>query len=102
MAMTLYTSPLSPEQAAKLRVLLENDHFQFEPKPYTLYYATKERLNVAVYQKGPKIVLQGKGTEDFVQFRLEQFPLLVRQGGRVICPAWFHGATKAIQPSLSR
>jgi ribonuclease HIII len=70
-ALTLYTTPLLPEQAAKLRRLLEGENFKFEPKPYTLYYATKEKLNVAVYEKGPKLVLQGKGTQDFVQFRLE-------------------------------
>ena len=69
--MTLFTSPLSPEQAAKLRLLLEADDFKFEPKPYTLYYASKNKLNVAVYEKGPKVVLQGKDTADFVQFRLE-------------------------------
>ena len=69
--MTLYTSPLRPDQAAKLRLLLENDDFKFEPKPYTLYYASKGKLNVAVYEKGPKLVLQGKDTGDFVQFRLE-------------------------------
>jgi ribonuclease HIII len=68
---TLYTSPLTKEQAAKLKKLLENDDYKFEPKPYTLYYATKEKLNVAVYEKGPKVVLQGKGTQEFVQFRLE-------------------------------
>ena len=69
--LTLYTSPLTPEQAAKLRALLEEDGYKFEPKPYTLYYAVKDRLNVAVYEKGPKVVLQGKGTGEFVTFRLE-------------------------------
>ena len=69
--LTLYTSPLTPEQAVKLRALLEEDGYKFEPKPYTLYYAVKDRLNVAVYEKGPKVVLQGKGTGDFVTFRLE-------------------------------
>ncbi|MEA3210118.1 MAG: ribonuclease [Chthoniobacter sp.] len=69
--LTLYTSPLTPEQAAKLRALLETDGYKFEPKPYTLYYASKDKLNVAVYEKGPKVVLQGKGTQDFVTFRLE-------------------------------
>jgi ribonuclease HIII len=69
--LTLYTSPLTSEQAAKLKKLLLADGYKFEPKPYTLYYATKEKLNVAVYEKGPKVVLQGKGTQDFVQFRLE-------------------------------
>src|SRR5271170_1264737 len=33
---TLYTAPLTPEQAKKLRVVLEADGFRFEPKPYTL------------------------------------------------------------------
>jgi ribonuclease HIII len=69
--LTLYTSPLTTDQAEKLRVLLEADGYQFEPKPYTLYYASKDKLNVAVYEKGPKVVLQGKGTQDFVTFRLE-------------------------------
>ena len=69
--LTLYTSPLTPEQAAKLREILVEGGYKFEPKPYTLYYATKDKLNVAVYEKGPKVVLQGKGTEEFVTFRLE-------------------------------
>jgi ribonuclease HIII len=69
--LTLYTSPLTAEQAAKLRTLLVADGYKFEPKPYTLYYAAKDKLNVAVYEKGPKVVLQGKGTQDFVTFRLE-------------------------------
>ena len=68
---TLYTSPLTKEQAAKLKKILQEEGYGFEPKPYTLYYATKEKLNVAVYEKGPKVVLQGKGTQEFVQFRLE-------------------------------
>ncbi len=69
--LTLFTSPLTSEQAAKLRALLVADGYKFEPKPYTLYYAAKDKLNVAVYEKGPKVVLQGKGTQDFVTFRLE-------------------------------
>lgn len=69
--LTLYTCPLTREQASKLKRLLQAGDFKFEPKPYTLYYATKEGLNVAVYEKGPKVVLQGKGTGEFVQFRLE-------------------------------
>jgi ribonuclease HIII len=69
--LTLYTAPLTPEQATKLRGILEGDGYKFEPKPYTLFYAVKDKLNVAVYEKGPKVVLQGKGTQDFVTFRLE-------------------------------
>jgi len=69
--LTLFTSPLTTEQAEKLRKILLGDGYHFEPKPYTLYYAVKDKLNVAVYEKGPKVVLQGKGTQDFVTFRLE-------------------------------
>ncbi|HEY3897692.1 MAG TPA: ribonuclease HIII [Chthoniobacter sp.] len=69
--LSLYTSPLTTEQAEKLRGILLADGYKFEPKPYTLFYASKDKLNVAVYEKGPKVVLQGKGTQDFVTFRLE-------------------------------
>ena len=33
-------------QAEKLRALLEADGYKFEPKPYTLYYAVKDKLAV--------------------------------------------------------
>jgi ribonuclease HIII len=69
--LTLFTSPLTSDQAAKLKKLLTSDGYKFEPKPYTLFFAQKDKLSVAVYEKGPKVVLQGKGTQDFVQFRLE-------------------------------
>jgi len=66
-----YTHPLTAEQAAKLRVLLQTLSFTFAPRPYTLFFAQKDKLSVAVYEKGPKILLQGKGIEEFVQFQLE-------------------------------
>ncbi len=68
---TLYTAPLTPPQADRLRELLEEEGWDFEPKPYTLYYAKKGKVNLAVYEKGPKVVVQGKGTGEFVEFRLE-------------------------------
>src|SRR5213082_1928215 len=69
--MNSYTHPLSMDQAAKLRALLHDLGFVFAPKPYTLFFAQKNKLSVAVYEKGPKILLQGKGIEEFVQFELE-------------------------------
>src|SRR4029078_6380892 len=36
-----------------------------------LYFAQKDKLTIAVYEKGPKAVLQGKGTEEFVTYKLE-------------------------------
>lgn len=65
------TVPLKPEQAEKLRHLLGETGFSFEEKPYMLYSARKDKLNIAVYEKGPKAVLQGRGLEDFITFVLE-------------------------------
>jgi ribonuclease HIII len=69
--MTSYTHPLTMDQAAKLRGLLQDLGFEFAVRPYTLFFAQKNKLSVAVYEKGPKILLQGKGIEEFVQFELE-------------------------------
>lgn len=69
--MTTYTRSLSPEQAQLLREILETDGYELSSKAYTLYSASKSNVNLAVYEKGPKVVVQGKGTEDFVRFLLE-------------------------------
>jgi len=69
--MNSYTHPLTQEQAAKLRALLEELGFEFSPKEYALFFAQKNKLSVAVYEKGPKVLVQGKGVEEFVQFQLE-------------------------------
>ncbi len=69
--MNSYTHPLTTDQAAKLRSLLQDLGFEFAPRPYTIFFAQKDKLTVAVYEKGPKILLQGKGIEEFVQFQLE-------------------------------
>src|SRR6266851_3881461 len=69
--MNSYTHPLTPEQATKLRALLHELAFEFSPKQYTLFFAQKNKLSVAVYEKGPKVLVQGRGVEGFVQFELE-------------------------------
>jgi ribonuclease HIII len=66
-----YTHALTQDQAAKLRTLLADSGFRFSPKDYTLFFAQKNKLSVAVYEKGPKVLLQGRGVEEFVQFELE-------------------------------
>ena len=70
-ALTTYTKVITELQAAKLRAILEEKGWLFEPKPYTLFSAAGHKVNVAVYEKGPKVVLQGKGIEDFIKFTLE-------------------------------
>src|ERR1700736_2947581 len=69
--MNSYTHPLSQEQANRLRVLLVELGFEFSLKPHTLFFAQKNKLSVAVYEKGPKVLVQGKGVQEFVQFELE-------------------------------
>ena len=69
--MNSYTHALTIDQANQLRALLDELGFAFAPRPYTLYFAQKEKLSAAVYEKGPKLLLQGKGIEEFVQFQLE-------------------------------
>ena len=69
--MNSFTALLNAEQAERLRGLLQERGFTFAEKPYTLFFAQKEKLSVAVYEKGPKVLVQGRGVEDFVKFELE-------------------------------
>lgn len=69
--MNSYTQPLTSEQAGRLHTLLDELGFTFSQKPFTIFFAQKNKLSVAVYEKGPKVLLQGKGIEDFVTFELE-------------------------------
>lgn len=69
--MTSHTAPLTTDQARKLRSILEDQGFEFVEKEHALYSARKDRLNVTVYRKGPKVLVQGKGTAEFIEFTLE-------------------------------
>ena len=69
--MNSYTHALTHEQVRKVRALLDELGFEFSPKEWTIFFAQKKKLSVAVYEKGPKVLLQGKGIEEFVQFQLE-------------------------------
>lgn len=57
--------------------MLDTLGFTRAPKPYTICFAQKNKLSVAVYEKGPKVLVQGKGVEEFVQFELE--PKILRE-----------------------
>jgi ribonuclease HIII len=70
-ALNSYTHALTQEQVAKLRSLLDELGFKFAPKEWTVFFGQKNKLSVAVYEKGPKVLVQGKGVEEFVQFELE-------------------------------
>ena len=71
--LTSFTAPLTAAQADLLRARLPEWGFDPVEKPHTLYAAEKPaaKVNVAVYAKGPKVLIQGKGTAEFIQFHLE-------------------------------
>lgn len=73
--MTSHTTPLTTAQVSKLREILETQGFEFVSKEYTIYAAKKGKLNISVYEKGPKVLIQGKDTEDFIRFTLEPLVL---------------------------
>ncbi len=70
-ARSSYSIALSHDQVRALRQLLTESGFTFSSKPYTIFFAQKNKLSAAVYEKGPKLLLQGKGIDEFVSFELE-------------------------------
>lgn len=57
--------------AEKLREDLESSGgFSFSKPPYTIFQAKKSGLSCTLYESG-KLVVQGKGTKEFVEFYLE-------------------------------
>lgn len=68
--LTSYTCKLTDEQAATLKSCLEARHYQFREVPYARFAAEKEKTNVVFYESG-KLVVQGKGTQEFIEFVLE-------------------------------
>ena len=71
MGLTTYTQEIEEGDVEKLRELLKRGGFEMLEKPYAYYGARKGKLNVTVYEKGPKVLIQGKDTEEFVKFILE-------------------------------
>ena len=65
-----YTVKLTDEQIKQVREGLEQRGFTFREVPYTHFGAMKDKLTVNAYQSG-KLLVQGKGVEEFVQFFLE-------------------------------
>ena len=67
---TTYTCKLTPSQGKQLEQSLHAKGYRFKELAHTEFAATQEKINVAYYTSG-KLVVQGKGTQDFVQFILE-------------------------------
>lgn len=68
--LTSYTTKLSDGQAQALKEYLQAHDFEFREVPYARYSAATKHYNVTFYESG-KLVVQGKGTQEFIEFVLE-------------------------------
>lgn len=75
-SLTSYTCKLNDAQASALKNHLRENNFEFRAVPYAKFAAAKEKLNVVFYESG-KLVVQGKGTQEFVEFFLE--PVILQE-----------------------
>ncbi len=66
----VYTMTLDSDRASVLETYLKSHGYEFRDVPYARFAASKEKVNVVCYQSG-KLVVQGKGTQEFVEFVLE-------------------------------
>ncbi|MBQ9336839.1 MAG: ribonuclease HIII [Lentisphaeria bacterium] len=67
---------LTEPETAALRTLLEERGWELTDAPYMVFRARKEKTTVCVYTSG-KLVAQGKGADEFVEFLLE--PEILRE-----------------------
>ncbi|MGO9477165.1 MAG: ribonuclease HIII [Limisphaerales bacterium] len=65
-----YTCKLTDEQASALEAALSSRGFKFRAVPYARFAGEKDKINVVFYESG-KLVVQGKGTREFIEFVLE-------------------------------
>ncbi|HEY3854700.1 MAG TPA: ribonuclease HIII [Verrucomicrobiae bacterium] len=68
--LTIYTCKLTDAQSNTLHEYLSGNDYKFREVPYARFAGEKEKTNVVFYESG-KLVVQGKGTQDFVEFVLE-------------------------------
>ncbi len=68
--LTLYTGKLTDAQASELENLLRDRGWEFRAMPYARFAAKKDAVGVVFYESG-KLVAQGKGTAEFIEFTLE-------------------------------
>jgi ribonuclease HIII len=73
---TSYTAKLTDAQAEALKAWLVAHGYKLRQVPYARFAGEKEKTNVVFYESG-KLVVQGKGTQEFVEFVLE--PEILRE-----------------------
>jgi ribonuclease HIII len=69
-ALTSYTCKLDDEQATSLEAYLLGRDYEMREVPHTRFAGHRNKLNVNFYNSG-KLLIQGKGTREFVEFVLE-------------------------------
>jgi len=69
-ALTSYTCKLTEVQAALLETHLLANNYEMRAVPHTRFAGHRDKLNVNYYTSG-KLLVQGKGTREFVEFVLE-------------------------------
>lgn len=87
---TMYTIKLNDEQMEKLQFKLEERQWADYEVAYARFAYRSEGLNIVAYESG-KLVVQGKKTEEFVQFVIEGEITYSPQLGyeEVHHPEWF-------------
>jgi ribonuclease HIII len=65
-----YTCKLTDEQASALGAALRARSWKSREVPYARFAFESDKANVVFYESG-KLVVQGKGTQDFIEFVLE-------------------------------
>jgi ribonuclease HIII len=67
---TIYTCKLNDEQASALLAALKTRNWKPRAVPYARFAFESDKTNIVFYESG-KLVVQGKGTAEFVEFVLE-------------------------------
>jgi len=74
--LTAHTCKLDDAQAAALDAALRTSSWKPRTVPYARFAYESEKTNVVFYESG-KLVVQGKGTQEFIEFLLE--PEILKQ-----------------------
>ena len=74
--LTIYTCKLTTEQSSALATALRVRNWKPREVPYARFAFESDKTNIVFYESG-KLVVQGKGTAEFVEFVLE--PEILKQ-----------------------
>lgn len=74
--LTIHTCKLTDEQASALDAALRARNWKPREVPYARFAFESDKCNIVLYESG-KLVVQGKGTQEFIEFLLE--PEILKQ-----------------------